>query len=124
MTAVRVIIFLTLALVGSVGLNVHLYGQVRIAAARAQVTDAFATEVARAQGRADALAETHQRSTLLADLATLDNTQLLLDLRAIADRGRERVTVYRDRITTIPAATCAPGADRMDAVNQLLEGTP
>lgn len=124
MTAVRVIIFLTLALVGSVGLNVHLYGQVRIAAARAQVTDAFATEVARAQGRADALAETHQRTVAFAEFAALDQQQLLRDLRALSDRSRQRVIVYRDRVQALPEAACAPGAERMDAVNALLGDAP
>jgi len=115
---------LALALLVSLACNVWQFGRAQAMAARIDTRDALALQVAFSQGRADALADAHQRSTLLADLAAADNTQLLLDLRAIADRGRERVTVYRDRITTIPAATCAPGADRMDAVNHLLEGTP
>ena len=114
---------LALVLLASLACNVWQFGHAQALSARIETSDALGLEIARAQGRADALADAHQRATLLADLAAVDNTQLLLDLRAIADRARERVTVYRDRITTIPAATCAPGADRMDAVNLLLEGT-
>lgn len=119
----RALVLCVLLLTASAGLNVWQFGHAQALSARIETRDALGLEIARAQGRADALADAHQRSTLLADLAAVDNTQLLLDLRAIADRARERVTVYRDRITTIPAATCAPGADRMDAVNLLLEGT-
>ena len=122
--SLKTAVILALALLVSLACNVWQFGRAQAQAARIKTRDALALQVAFSQGRAAALAEAHQRSTLLADLAAFDNTQLLLDLRAIADRARERVTVYRDRITTIPAATCAPGADRMDAVNHLLEGTP
>jgi hypothetical protein len=114
---------LALALLASLACNVWQFGHAQAQAARIETRDALGLEIARAQGRADALADAHQRGAQLADFASVDQAQLLLDLRAIADRARERVTVYRDRITMIPAATCAPGADRMDAVNLLLEGT-
>ena len=119
----RALVLCALLLAASAGLNVWQFGHAQAQAARIETRDALGLEIARAQGRADALADAHQRGAQLADFASVDQAQLLLDLRALADRARERVTVYRDRITMIPAATCAPGADRMDAVNLLLEGT-
>lgn len=124
MTTVRIILALVAALILSAALNVHLFNALASARAAQATADKFATEVARAQGRADAYAETYQRTNLLADLAQLDQAQLLRDLRDMTERSRERVTIYRDRITTLPAPTCAPGAERMAAVNALLEVEP
>ena len=36
----------------------------------------------------------------------------------------QRVIVYRDRVQALPEAACAPGAERMDAVNALLGDAP
>lgn len=120
MTTVRIILALVAALVASVSLNVWQYGSLQASLER----DAIADEIARAQGRADALAETLRTGAALAEFAQLDQARLLLDLRAIADSAKERVTVYRDRIRTLPPLACAPGAERMDALNHILEATP
>lgn len=77
-------------------------------------------EVAIEQGRRQAAEETATRASLIATLAQADNSALLAELAGIADRGRKIRVVYRDRIRELPAPTCAPGAERMDAVNGLL----
>ena len=74
------------------------------------------------QGRTQAVQESLGRASVAATLAQQDNQALIADLSAIAARARETRTVYRDRVSTIPAATCAPGAERIDAVNALVRG--
>ncbi len=87
---------------------------------RAQREAAAATGEER--GRRLAAEETATRTGLVAAMASADNARLLADLEAIADRARQTRTVYRDRIREIPAATCAPGADRMQAANAAIGG--
>ncbi len=120
MTTVRIILALVAALVASVSLNAWQFGRLQAHLER----DAIADEIARAKGRADALSETLERQRQFGEFAAFDQAQLLIDLRAIADSAKERVTVYRDRIRTLPPLACAPGAERMDALNHILEATP
>lgn len=55
----------------------------------------------------------------LAKDAARDNTALLAELDALVERGRTTRTVYRRAAAQAPLpAQCAPGADRIQAVNQ------
>jgi hypothetical protein len=74
------------------------------------------------RGRAEALSERADQLGQLVSLAELDRSLLLQDLTEIAERGRTARVVYRDRISQLPAASCAPGQERMDAVNALVGG--
>ena len=78
--------------------------------------------VATEQGRAQALQEAADRGAQIARDAVVDQTALLTDLAAIADRAQQTRTVYRTQIKTIPAASCAPGAERVNAANALIAG--
>lgn len=115
---IRLVIALAIALALSLGVNVWQW-RASIIDAQEQLAD---VRVAKEQGRADALGESLNRASLVAALATGDSAWLLAELGTIVDRGRERVTVYRDRIVAAPAlpAACAPGEIRVDAVNELL----
>lgn len=74
------------------------------------------------RGRAEALSERADQLGQLVSLAELDRSLLLQDLTEIAERGRTARVVYRDRISQLPTASCAPGQERMDAVNALVGG--
>lgn len=74
------------------------------------------------RGRAEALARQADQMTRLATLAEEDRSAVLQDLERIAERGQQARIVYRDRISQLPAASCAPGRERMDAVNALVSG--
>lgn len=93
--------------------------------ARAEGEDAgkatAAAQLAEAVGKLDAAAESLERSATVADEAATEQAALASEFTAIADRAKERVTVYRDRIREVPAATCAPGPERMDAWNGVLK---
>ncbi|MEI2453843.1 hypothetical protein [Lysobacter firmicutimachus] len=55
----------------------------------------------------------------LATDATRDNKALLAELDALIERGRTTRAVYRHAATQAPLhAQCAPGAERIQAVNQ------
>ncbi|MGO1073591.1 hypothetical protein [Lysobacter sp. CA199] len=55
----------------------------------------------------------------LATDATRDNKALLIELDALVERGRATRTVYRHAASQAPLPTqCAPGAARIQAVNQ------
>lgn len=55
----------------------------------------------------------------LAKDAARDNTALLAELDALVERGRVTRTVYRRAAAQAPLPSqCAPGADRIQAVNQ------
>lgn len=77
-----------------------------------------AAKVAEARGRADAMESMASSASLVATMAQTDLSALISDLRGVADRARQRVTVYRER--QIPQATCAPGPERVEAVNWML----
>ena len=78
--------------------------------------------VATEQGKTQALAEAAERSAQIAEQERTDAVALLTDLQAIAERARVTQVVYRDRVKTLPAATCAPGAERVAAANALIAG--
>lgn len=80
-----------------------------------------AAQLAEQVGKVEALAESAKRSAEVADQASVDQQFLLSELRTIADRGQERVTVYKTVVKTLPAATCPPGPERMDATNGILK---
>ncbi len=77
-----------------------------------------AEKIAEARGRADAMERMASSASLVATMAQTDLSALVSDLRGVADRSRQRVTVYRDR--QVPQATCAPGPERVEAVNGML----
>lgn len=115
---IRLAIVLSIALAASIAANL-LQWRASIVDAQQQLAD---VRVAKEQGRADALDESLTRTSLVATLAAVDNAELLANLGILVERGRQRVTVYQDRIVTAPAlpAICAPGQIRVDAVNELL----
>lgn len=92
----------------------------RLGAEREKARGEIAEAVQR--GRADALAERADQMTRLATLAEQDRTDVLQELERIAERGRTARLVYRDAIEKLPPAACAPGQERMDAVNALVGG--
>lgn len=121
---IRALAIVSLLLLVSLAFNVVQYGRRSADEARGEVRDALTLEIARSQGRADALAETAGRNAQLADWARLDSQTLLLDLGQLVERGRERKTVYRDRVQAMPALACAPGEERMDAFNAAIGAAP
>lgn len=73
----------------------------------------------RAENRA--LNEALEMQNELARDARRDNDQLLDRLDEIADRGQRTRTIYRNAAAAAPLAeACAPGAARIEAVNQAL----
>ena len=79
-----------------------------------------AGELGRAVGEVEALRETAERAATVADGAAQEFADVSADIVAIAQASRKQQVVYRDRIKEVPAATCAPGAERMDAFNAAL----
>lgn len=118
----RALIAVTLCLLLSLAANVWQYGRTSKESGREEIRTQLDGELARVHGIVGALEETAGRNAVIADAARLDNTVLLADLGRIVDRGRERITVYRDRIAAAPELTCAPGFERMDAINGILGG--
>lgn len=92
----------------------------RLGAAQEKAAGEIATAVQR--GRAEALAERADQLAQLVSLAELDRSMLVQDLLSIAERARTSRVVYRDRIASLPAPECAPGQERMEAVNALVGG--
>lgn len=92
----------------------------RLGAAREKAAGEIAEAVQR--GRADALAERADQMTRLATLAEIDRADVLRQIEAIAASSNKATVIYRDRIREIPAATCAPGQDRIDAANAMIGG--
>jgi len=117
---VRVVIALSIALLVSLAGNAAMIVEKIRAAGEATAAGALANVT----GKAEALAETLDRAKAVADQAAKDQPALIAELRGVADRSRKRITVYRDRVKTIPAAACPPGPERMDAVNESLRGAP
>lgn len=111
----KVIAGLGLALALSLGANAwQLY--------RAGIASGEAAGAAERQQLADDNSDLRVReavSLTLAGQAADDNAGLVAQLDAIAERSRQVRIVYRTAATAAPlAAGCAPGVDRMDAVNQ------
>jgi len=67
------------------------------------------------------LTETLRRVEKIAGQRNTDDAELLGELRAIAARGQQVRTVYREAAAAAPLpADCAPGQGRIDAVNRAL----
>lgn len=100
----RAVLIAVPTLVLSLGLNVWLWQRA-------------ATAPLRIENRALGAALT--TVTAIANDARRDNAALLTELDALVERGREARVVYRRAAaqTPLPAA-CAPGAARVQAVNQ------
>lgn len=111
---------LPLALALSVAGNLGLLWALSAAKARADADLQAAIE----RGRADAIERHAGQQSALIELAELDRSLLLQDLREIAARAEQVRVVYRDRIRELPAPECAPGAERVEAVNAALRGGP
>lgn len=109
---------LALVLVLSLSANAWLLRKLGAETARADSEIATAVE----RGRAEALSQRADQLAQLVSLAELDRSVLLHELTEIAERGRTARVMYRDRISDLPAPECAPGQERMDAVNALLGG--
>lgn len=101
---------LLLSLAGNVA-AVYMLGE-------ASAEKSAAAALAEAKGRADALSGHLSSVSLVATMAQADFSALVGDLRDVADRSRQRITIYRDR--QVPVAGCSPGASRVDAVNAVL----
>lgn len=78
-------------------------------------------QAAKAEARAETLADTLQTTADIAKQAQSDNTELMASLSEIADRGQRIRFVYRDAAKSKPLAPeCAPGQQRIDVINQAL----
>ena len=100
----------------SVSLNVWLFRVVAQSEIKCRAAAELLVEQNHAaveKARADTAAE-------LASGAIEDREKLLADWKAIAERGQVVRTVYREKVKTLPALTCAPGAERMVIVNEIL----
>lgn len=122
LAAAKPLLAVTGLLLASLAGNVWQLRQGVEAAADCRAQREAAAATGEERGRRLAAEETAARTAQIAAAAASDHVQLLADLRAIADRGQQTRTVYRDRIREIPAATCAPGAERMDAANAAIGG--
>jgi hypothetical protein len=116
----KVIASLAVALLLSLGVNLLQWRAAAVAVADREAALTLGEE----RGRRLAADEAVGRASLVATLAQSDNLLLIAELHRIAQAGRERVTVYRERVGALPAPDCAPGADRMAAVNALVEASP
>jgi len=109
---------LSLTLLVSLSANAWLLQ--RLGAAKEKAAGEITTAVQR--GRAEALEERADQLSQLVSLAELDRSLLIQDLIEIAERSRKVRPIYRDAIAQLPPLTCAPGQERMDAVNALVGG--
>lgn len=73
-----------------------------------------------AEGRVAAFEDAAAKAKAIAEGARMDRAAILAELDTIARRAQQTRTVYRDRIREVPAATCAPGRERVDAWNEVL----
>ncbi len=115
--------WITAGVLGStllLSLSANAWLLLNLGAAREKAEGEIATAVQR--GRADALGERADQMTRLATLAEQDRSDVLQELERIAESGQKARVVYRDRIALLPAPACAPGQERMDAVNTLVSG--
>lgn len=114
-------VVLGVLLIASVSANVLLVRSIWINQGEEQGKSAAAKELATQVGKVEALAESAERSAEVADQAKVDQAWLMAELGTIVERGRERVTVYRNVVKTLPPAACPPGQERMDATNGILK---
>ena len=115
--------WITAGVLGSI-LLLSLSGTARLLQRLGAALEKAAGEIATAvqRGRAEALSERADQLAQLVSLAELDRSVLLMELTEIAERSRKVRPVYRDAIAKLPALSCAPGQERMDAVNALVGG--
>jgi cytochrome c biogenesis protein ResB len=117
----KVIAALAVTLVLSLGTNAwQLY---RAGAAHEREQGALA--VAERDARIAVLEGAASLNSRLAAAAREDHTELVNDLSTIAERGRTERVVYRRAAAAAPLRVeCAPGQDRVDAVNAMLGAKP
>lgn len=105
---------LSLALALSFGANILQLRSAWVGEGKAQ----GAAERETLQAQNQQLEQANAVNTAISSRAKVDNTALLDQLGAIADRAQQTHTVYRAAAAKAPlAADCAPGQERMDAVN-------
>lgn len=107
-----------MALVLSIGGNLWQWRSSAAAEARRDGEIATALE----QGKRMAAEEQAGIERKVAEFSIEDRDVILSELTQIAEKAQQTRTVYRTRIEQIPAASCPPGAERMDAANALLRG--
>jgi hypothetical protein len=117
----KAIAALGLALALSLGVNAwQLYR-----AGAAHEREKGAVKVAQLEGEIGVLEEKNATSGRLAAAAREDRVDLLNDLSAIVERGRQDRVVYRRAAAAAPLAIgCVPGQGRRDAVNASLGAQP
>lgn len=120
----RTVIALSLALAISIAGNVFQLYQQGHAAGKAAGEQTAADQLGAAVGEVKALRETAERAASVADGAAKEFADVASDVAAIAEASRKRQIVYVDKIKEVPAATCAPGVERMEAFNAALDGGP
>lgn len=107
-TAWRWVVLLALLCAASAWLNVVQWKRAITAPLRAENAE---------------LAETLRRVEQLAAGRNRDDAELLESLDAIAERGQRTRTVYREAASAAPLPNvCAPGPERVDAINRALSG--
>lgn len=109
---------------GALALALSIFGNLwqwrSSSAAEARREGEIATAIE--QGKRLAAEEHAETERKLAEFNLEDRDAILAELNEIARKAQDTRTVYRTKIEQIPAATCAPGAERMAAVNELLRG--
>lgn len=106
------------ALAASLLGNAWLMHRLGASSERAEGEIAAAVE----RGRAEAAEQFAGQQKIISDKADKERETLKKQLDAIESQGIQERIVYRDRIKTLPAPECAPGQERMDAVNALIRG--
>ena len=113
----KLVIGLVLALLVSLGGNAFFFYH---AAKTAGLNEGEAERKVLA-ANVDALQQDAAVTKALSKRAVADNSALLQSLELIAERGQETRTIYRTVAAKAPLAlACAPGQERMDAVNAAL----
>lgn len=112
-TKIQTILLLAVALALSVGINVAQF----LAKYRADIEAPLVQEI---EDRKQV-----DRVNAAVSKARVADQRTIADLRRrIGERQVETVTVYRDRVRTLPAPSCAPGASRVAVWNSLATEDP
>lgn len=122
LASAKLCIGLAIALAASIAGNLFMAFKWGGASGSCEARFAGAAQAAEAKGKQAAAEEYAERAAQIAADAVQDREDIFERLEDIADRGQQTRTVYRDRIREIPAATCAPGAERMEAANAAIGG--
>ena len=113
MNRITIIAALVLALAVSLGINASQF----LSRYRADIEAPLVQEIT-ARKHADRVSEAVSK-------ARIDDQRAIAQLqRELQNRQVETVTVYRDRIRQLPAPSCAPGRDRVEAWNTIALGEP